>query len=322
QIDDIAWDACVTDSCQRIVYGYSWYLDVVLPAPAWKWVGLVLIDDAGTYQAVMPIPLRRKQIAGITYEWVVHQPFFCQFLSVFSRDVSVDPTPFLGIIQQNFRYCSIFACRHHIATFGERCTLSTQILDLSADYETLYQRYTSDRKLNLRRALRANWIVLESTDPTPLLNLFRENHANAIPNGVADWVYATFRILVNELNQRGMMTLRYALREGRIEAGALFVREGNRIIYLFNAASEAGRTGNARTLLIDQLIRENAGCRCVGKPTIFDFESPEKPSIRDFYRSFGAVEEPFWSIRWNRLNVVERLARQLRNVIKKASATH
>ena len=82
QIDTSAWDTCVAASPQRIVYGYSWYLDAVMPAPSWKWMGYVLTDEAGHYQAVMPIPLRRKQLAGVTYEWVVHQPFFCQFLAI------------------------------------------------------------------------------------------------------------------------------------------------------------------------------------------------------------------------------------------------
>ncbi|UFH56539.1 GNAT family N-acetyltransferase [Spirosoma sp. KNUC1025] len=157
---------------------------------------------------------------------------------------------------------------------------------------------------------------MESGDVAPLLNLFRENHADEIPGGVAVWAYRMFENLTKELNSRGLATLRYAVREGRIEAGALFVQEGNRLIYLFNAASPAGRLGNARTLLIDQIIREKAG-----KPAVFDFESPVKASIRDFYRSFGATEESFWHISWSRLNAAERLVRQLRKALKKASDT-
>ncbi len=94
-----------------------------------------------------------------------------------------------------------------------------------------------------------------------------------------------------------MMTLRYALHNGQIEAGVVFVQEGDRIIYLFNAASEAGRRGNARTLLIDQVIKEKSEQRLV-----LDFESPAKQSVRAFYQRFGAVEAPFWTMRWNRLN--------------------
>lgn len=331
QINTDAWNACVVASSQRIVYGYSWYLDAVLPAPSWKWVGLVIMDQTGAYQVVMPIPLRRKQLAGITYEWVVHQPFFCQSLAVFNRDPSLDLTPFFRAMQLHFHYGSIFTIRHQAAdpsltqfppqshTFRPQ---TTHILDLSVGYKTLSQNYTHDRSVNLRRAERFGWTVSDSGDPEPLLSLFRENHAATIVGGVANWAYDIFRNLTNELSQRGLATLRYAIRDGRIEAGALFVREGNWIIYLFNAASEIGRRGNARTLLIDQIIRENAGCRYAGEPLVFDFESPEKPSIREFYRSFGAVEELLWTIHWNRLTTVERMIQRVRNSLKKASATN
>ncbi len=317
QINTNAWDACVGASSQRILYGYSWYLDAVLPAPSWKWVGLVLMDETGQYQAVMPIPLRQKQLMGVPYEWVVHQPFFCQFLSVFSRTPTLDPTPFFRAMHQRFRYGSIFTTSQQPADFSWFDTFqlrTTHVLDLSVGYEAIHQNYTRDRKLNLLRALRANWTIIESADPEPLLSLFRENHADTIDGGVADWAYAMFRSLTNELSQRSLATLRYAVRDERIEAGALFVEEGNRLIYLFNAASPIGRRGNARTLLIDQMIQKKAG-----KRVIFDFESPEKPSIRDFYSSFGPVEELFWAMRWSRLSKLERMLQYVRNKLKKAS---
>lgn len=150
-----------------------------------------------------------------------------------------------------------------------------------------------------------------STNPEPLITLFQQNHTAGIDGGVADWAYDILRNLITELSKRKLITLRYACRNGRIDAGALFVYEGNRIIYLFNAASETGRRGNARTLLIDQLIQEKAGMELV-----FDFESPEKLAIRDFYRSFGAVEEPFYELRWNRLSLVENLLRVSRSMLR------
>ena len=320
QIDANAWDACVAASTQRIVYGYSWYLDTVLPEPEWKWVGVVELDESGHYQAVMPVPLRRKHVLGVPYEWIVHQPFFCQFLPFFNRNSKLDPALFLETLQQHVRYGSVLATRQRppILAFTSVRQLATHTLDLSVGYDAIYQKYTRDRKTNLRRALQVNWTVVESSDPEPLLNLFRDHHAGAIPGGVASWAYAMLRNLIGELNRRGLATLRYAIRHHQIEASALFVRSDNRIIYLFNAASETGRRYNARTLLIDQVIRENvgrnyAGCHRTEEPIIFDFESPPKLSIQRFYQSFGAVEEPYWAVRWSRLTTVERLIQRLRN---------
>ena len=309
EINTDAWDACVAASAQRIIYAYTWYLDAVLPrlpenGPSWQWIGLVLAGKEGRYEAVMPIPLRRKQIVGILHGWVVHQPLFCQILGIFSRNVSLDLTPFLQAVQQRFRYGSTFSIRSCLSLStapGVVHPQMTHVIDLAVGYNTIYQQYTRDRKRNLRLGQAANWLIMDSTDPRPLIDLFRNNHADNIEGGVGDWAYVIFSRLFDELNRRGLITLRYAIHGGQIEAGGLFVREGNRIIYLFNAASVVGRRGNARTLLIDQIIREYAG-----RQALFDFESPLKPSIRDFYRSFGATEDTFQTIRWNRLSRVPR----------------
>jgi hypothetical protein len=308
QLDSKSWDACIAASGEPTLYAYSWYLDAVLPAPRWKWAGMVLLDETGQYRAVMPIPLRRKMVVGIPYARVIHQPFFCQFLGVFGRDTLIDSASFFQQVVEQFRYGSLLCMRQQPDKCFPFDSLSTHVLDLSVGYPALYRHYSADRKANLRRATRANWAVVESADIEPLLTLFRNNHAPTIDGGVADWAYAILRNLTGELAKRGLITLRYALHDGQIDAGVLFVQEGSRIIYLFNAASEAGRRGNARTLLIDQLIQEKSG-----QQLVLDFESPAKQSIRDFYQSFGAVEAPFWTMRWNRLNPVERVLVKVRN---------
>ena len=303
EVDTVAWDACVAASSQRILYGYSWYLDAVASGSGWCWVGLVMTDDAGSYQAVMPVPLRRK-----FGTWVVHQPLFCPFLDVFSPNESLDEWPFLRAVQQRYRYGSVLCFRpypHPSLDFEIVWQRATHVLDLSVGYQTIRQNYAPDRRRNLRLAEAAHWTIIDSTDPEPLLTLFRNHHANGIDGGVGEWAYAILRRLIQALQQRELAVLRYALNNGQIEAGTLFVQEGNRIIYLFNAASETGRRGNARTLLIDQIIRANAGCD-LGKPLLFDFESPQKESIVDFYRSFGATEDVYREVRWSRLTVVER----------------
>lgn len=300
QIETVAWDACVAASPNRILYGFSWYLDAVTSLPDWSWSGVVVTGETAGYQSVMPVPMRRKW-----GRWVVHQPLFCQFLAIYSPTESPDPTPFFRAMQQQFRYGSILHYQQISSDPSLRLQtrpLHTYTLNLSADYDQIARHYSPDRALNLRRAKAANWLIRRSDDLEPLIQLFHENHAADIPNGVASWAYVLLRSLFAELHERRLATLLYALKDDQLQSGALFVREGNRIIYLFNAASDAGRRGNARTLLIDRIIREN-----VGTPgLLFDFESPEKRSVAQFYQSFGAVSEPFQEVTYNRLTWIER----------------
>lgn len=315
EVDTVAWDACVASSPQRIIYGYSWYMDAVTAAPAWRWAGLVLPDETGGYRAVMPVPLRRKW--GV---WVVHQPLFCPFVDVFSFDETLDPDLFHEAVQQQYSYGSVLCLQSplRLPVYTTIQLRTTHLLDLSVGYETLANRYNRDRRLNLRRAEGYGWSVLDSIDPEPLLALFRANHASRIEGGVGEWAYGILRQLIRVLQERGLSSIQYAWHEGRIEAGALFATEGNRIIYLFNAATETGRKGNARTLLIDRQLRANAGRRVANRPLLFDFESPQKKSIVDFYASFGATESEFTEVRWNRLPVGLKTGQRLLNLIRRA----
>lgn len=307
QLDSRAWDDCVANAVNPLLYGYSWYLDAVLPAPDWQWQALVQTDAHGRYTAVMPVPLRWK--AG---QWVVHQPLFCPFLDVFRRDSQLDPTPFVAAVMQRFRYGSRLALRFQPALTGLAVQIRyTHVLDLSVGYARLLANYTPDRRLNRQRAHRQPWQLTDDTNPDPLLTLFRQYHAHTIDGGVADWAYAILRQLIGELHKRGLATLQYAQLNGQIEAGMLLATSNGRTIYLFNAASERGRRGNARTLLLDQYIQAHAG-----QSIVFDFESPEKPSIAAFYRSFGAQEEPYVSLRWNRLTDPERWLLALRRWLR------
>jgi Acetyltransferase (GNAT) domain len=303
-LDPLRWDACVAASPDNLIYAQSWYLDIVCP----RWAGLVILAENGDYEAVMPVPLRRK-----FGQWVVHQPLFCQFLGVFARPgTPANPADFYRAMRQRVRYGSIFYGLQPPPDTGFSVMSRTNyVLDLQGGYAAIRQAYTEDRRKNLRRADRdctaANgWAVRTADDIDPLLHLFQENHAEGIAGGVAAGAYALMRQLFSELRRRNLTTLRYAEQHGQPRAGALFVEYGGRIIYLFNAASPIGRQANARTWLLDGMLRERAG-----QPILFDFESPDVPDIARFYASFGAQPVPYWRVRYSRLTWAERMIQRL-----------
>lgn len=57
EIDKEKWDACIRESANGMIYGYSWYLDIVSPG----WAGL--IEDA--YTAVFPLTQRKSSDSSI-----------------------------------------------------------------------------------------------------------------------------------------------------------------------------------------------------------------------------------------------------------------
>ena len=319
QINAAAWDDCVAGACNALVYGHSWYLDAVTNVPGWRWEGAVLTDELGGYVAVLPVPLRRRW-----GRWVVYQPLFCQFLAVFSAE-PVDPAPFVRAVVARYRYGSAWHLLLGEPLAGLPATVRQQVRYTHVLSLDELPRYTADRRMNLRRAARLTadvpgWQLTDDTDVEPLLALFRDNHAAEI--GVGTWAYGLFRKVAGELQRRGLARLRYAWVNGQIVAGAFFVTQHGRTIYLFNAASADGRRLNARSMLLDEQIRHDhkktpaeAATGTLPPRPVFDFESPAKPGVVSFYKSFGATPQPYVVLSWNRLTTVEKLVQAVRRRI-------
>src|SRR5688500_14324454 len=76
EIDVRKWDDCILRSNQSIVYGLSWYLDIVTPG----WEALIIEGSSG-YLAVAPIPMKKR--LGFK---IVFRPFLTQQLGLFSSE--------------------------------------------------------------------------------------------------------------------------------------------------------------------------------------------------------------------------------------------
>jgi len=284
RLDAAAYDRCVLYSPGQIPYAFSWYLDAVSPG----WMALVEDD----YAAVMPLPVRRR--FGVP---LVHQPLFCHRLGVFAPDgLTTDRLRAFGRAARNaFPYGPVYALPIDQATsLSPRFRQSTNhVLPLHAPYERLFAGYSGDRKANLRRGQKAGFTYLDTTDPEPVIALFRQHNTAGIGR-VDPAAYEILRRLVAVLRERGRLRIRLARRADQIEAGCLLVEDERRLIHLFCGASPSGRRGNARTVILDSFIREYAG-----QPRLFDFESPEAAGCAAFNRSFGAKEEPYGQLSWN-----------------------
>lgn len=317
QINYAQWDACVANSEARLVYGFTWYLDVVAPG----WAGLVK-EEAGQYVAVMPLP--------VNYQWglrYIRQPFFCQQLGVFGIGPAAWVAAFLPALQKQFPLISKYSFNtNNFSAFGPGLPPHLKIsqhythhLNLNQSYPVIRQHYTRDRKINLQRSQQAGLIMRASTDIEPLIQLFKADAANRIYGGVSEKAYGQLRQLYQALASRGYAALHYTYTStGELDAGCLFVIYGHQIIYLFNAASVAGRRRNGRSLMIDQLIQQYAG-----QPYVFDFESPAAvPAISRVYQGFGAVPVPYLTLSQNNLPAPLKFLKSARQFIyQKVMAT-
>jgi hypothetical protein len=308
EIDAARWDYAVKHSCQQVIYAYSWYLDVVCD----DWSAVVW-PSKESYEVILPLPVCRKY--GIT---IVQQPLFCQYLGFFYAQ-TVPPALFLAffsVLNRAFPFISSYTFNPEnsvpemtsaLDSSGLTVsTLFTHRLSLQQPFEEIYCAYKRDRKINLKRSGKYPWKVSPSTDIVPLIDLFKQNHGLTIPGGVDPKAYARLQRIFKQCRRHAHAELWYAGLNVN-NAGILIVRSGGRAVYLFNAADQVGRDGNARSLLLNGYFEKYAGDEIQ-----FDFESPENASIVAFYRSFNAAEAPFLSVCKNALPFPIRQIQQLR----------
>jgi hypothetical protein len=318
QIRDYDWNHLIQASRQGAVYALTDYLDIVCESwQAFVWPGA---DD---YQIIMPVPVKRR--LGVQ---AVCQPLYCQYLGIFSKgQLTVNQVDaFLLALTSCFRFISrycfnpdnsgllnVLRDQHPALSFNQS---ETVWLDLSGDYGSVFSRYSGDRRLNLRRGCRFGWVLISSSNVHPLIYLFSQNHASKIPGGVSPVAYDLLDRLFEFLSRTDSATLWYACKDGRIRAGVLICRFQDKAIYLFNAADNVGRRGNARTFLLDHFFIKNSGT-----PTVFDFESPDVPAISSYYRSFGGEVKQYFAVRKNTLWLPLKLLLGMRNLFFKTIAS-
>jgi len=278
EIDRQRWDACVANAANSLIYGYSWYLDLVCD----RWDGLV----AGNYAAVFPLPARSKY--GIRY---LYQPPYTQQLGLFTCiPVSASLVDeFLDSIPKKFWLTEIFLNTSSLPAIHETGLRNNYLLDIAPRYSALREHYSNNLVRNLKKGEALGLQVSPHADVTRITTMFSENRGREIDNR-NDPGYFRIRRLFHEAQHRGMaQTYGTYNRTNDLLAGAIFLFDQHRIIFLFSGLSEEGRETGAMPMLIDHVIREFSGSHLS-----LDFEGSMDPGLARFYASFGATPDQYW----------------------------
>ena len=283
QIDQSCWNDCVAKSINGMVYASSWYLDLVHPG----WEALVEVID-GNYQTVMPLTCKKKYL--IPY---LCQPFFAQQLGVFSRLPLTQEkvSEFLRAIPKKFFLVEIrlnegnaLPERTKGVEYHRNC-----ILDLHEDYDMLYSNYHENTRRNLKKSLNNGLQLVKGIGIRTVIDLFRKDRGATVSHWKEE-EYARLERLAGALCNLRNASI-YGIKKSDsddIICGALFVITSKRITFLFSGNSESGKSCQAMTFLLDQLIREYAG-----SALSLDFEGSDDPNLARFYLGFGAAETKY-----------------------------
>ena len=286
-IDKAKWDATIEQSPNGLIYASSAFLDNMSPG----WDALV----AGDYDFIFPVTWRSKM--GIKY---VCQPAFTQQLGMFSKkETSAEVLPdFLIRLSTRFRLIEIFLNYQNV--MGDNVAHHNFILPLTPSYEIIASSYKQDLMKNLKRCAKYDMRYRPADTATPAIQLFQETYQQRMGAKADD--YKKFDSCIQQLMQQGRAFVRNVISPGgELLACGVFAKDQRRIYNLASTTLPNGRMMEANHFLFDQLIREFAG-----SGLILDFEGSDQPGIARFYQKFGAIDQPYYFFKTNRLPAILR----------------
>lgn len=285
-IDRIKYDQCIFMDSSKLLYGLSWYLDLICPS----WDVLVLND----YDAVWPLPVNSK--FGLKY---FYRPYGAQQLGVFSKTKLEEEVhnEFLKTLTKYTSFAEVFANESQIfkSSQTEISSNINYVLKINSSYQKIYESYSKGLKRKLKLAQNAKLNSFEHESPNALIDLFKNNKGKDLK--LPDLFYRNMEKVMFAAIHRKMGELWTVYGEGNtICAGIFILNFRGRHILFFTAGNKEGRDKGALAFLINEYIIQQSG-----KQEFFDFEGSNDTGIAQFYSGFGAQERAYQKIKYNNL---------------------
>lgn len=293
-IDKKKWDECIKRSINGLIYAHSYYLDNMASA----WDAIVM----GDYEAVMPLPWKRKW--GITY---LYQPAFIQQGGIFSANSLNKEViqSFIVLIKANFKFAEI------TLNYGNNVNTipgiiiqqrSNFIFSLQKNYKDIHANYNSSYTKSLRRVRKYNLLYKCSDDYKNIIGLYKKLYGQRLPHfKTAD--FTNFKKICDQLQHEKKIYTRIIYnKDNELLAAVILLSDNKRLYNIISCISDAGKKVRANYFLYDEIIQEFSAT-----PFLLDLEGSDVPGIATFYKQFNPENQPYPFIKINNLPVVVKL---------------
>ncbi|HMG83290.1 MAG TPA: hypothetical protein VK559_09675 [Ferruginibacter sp.] len=282
-IDKKKWDDCIANAGNSLIYAYSFYLDNI----AKNWDALILND----YEAVMPLTWNKKY--GIKY---LYQPPFTQQLGIFSKKPVTENTTqqFVALAKTTFKFAEIFLNFPDAGAATKPC--ANFILALDQPYKDIEANYKATFIKSLKHSKKNMPIYLDAKNYMEVIDAHIKEYSKRTPH-VKEKDYAAFANICRIALSKKMLVIKKVISpHNELLAIALLLKDNNRLYNILSAVPKQARTSEANYFLYDELIKEFSG-----QVKALDFEGSDIRGIAEFYKKFGAVDQPYYFLRYNDL---------------------
>lgn len=282
EINKQLWDRCIEDSSNRLIYAFSWYLDIISP----NWEALVI----GDYNAVMPLPA--KSVFGIKY---LFQPWLSQQLGMFSNSVDIDYKAVLAILKKKylFGYIHFNSSNQINLPFGKFKSRINLILELNDTYLILKEAYSKNHKRNIGKTKNNGLEISHGVTNEELINLFNKSNLGEKVGWKKEHINQLLQIMSSAIVRKKAEIIGVYKDKDLVSAVFILI-DKERVTYLFPVTIETGLKFGAQFFIVDYLINKYSSQKIT-----LDFEGSSVEGIARFYKGFGAKEERYSSIFFN-----------------------
>ncbi len=276
KIDIELYDACIQKSMNSRIYAFSWYLDCV----ADNWDVLVL----NNYEAVMPLPWRRK--IRLKY---LYPPAWTQQLGIFSKENISDKLvlDFLDSIPKKFIKITVQLNSENSCSLLKLEEKTNFILSLNTPKSELIKGFNKNRKRALKKAKTTSFQIEKNINLTTFLNFYLGEDKDY------ELTLNQIETLNNLLKSNHKSIHVWGIKiDNQLVTGFVWLKSVNRITYLLPIATLEAKQKGLPTLLISELINEFSSSEM-----ILDLEGSMIKGVADFYKSFGAKKEVYYTFK-------------------------
>jgi len=292
------WDRFVMLSPQGMIYLKYHFLSIV--SPEWE---AIRVWKGGHLHAVMPIEVKRKY--GLHYAL---QPIFSQYGGICFRPFEAKRSRVYeskkqyvkAIIEQIPKEIRLFEIQFSpsfdyplpFVWSGYRVRPRfTYMIDLEQPLEKIRKEFGAPTRGYIRKAEKLGIGVEEIKDIEAVIRIFRSAKGKSL-SGVKEIAYQRLAQLYHHFAGNGeCFLLGGKNKSGELVAGILFFRYKENLIHFFGSSRDKWKSSGIMSLLIWEAIKRNHH-----QHSVFDFEGSMIESIERFFRGFGSVPVPYYSI--------------------------